>query len=276
MINHRLDIYDTAGVLQYRTDDFLKLGCVKRVNYPGLVTVELSGESAIPSNIADKWQIEVWRQPEGQTWAKEITGIYRKGDWEQPVISRAVLTAKGLLSMLGWRIVAYPAGTTDRSKFINTAAETIANTLVKYNATASGTLLDGRKRVATIAGLSVEADGADGNLEDWYCAWDNLLVTLQELALIGGGDFDLVKLTPTTWEYRWYLGQLGTDRSASVFFSMGIGNMAIPKYGIDGMNAASVAIVGGKGEGINRMVEVVNGGDYNVTSTSSFLLMRPM
>ena len=227
MNNYKLEIYDTAGTKKYLTDDFAKLGFVRRVNSPGLVQVQLSGANPILSNIADFWQIEVWRQPEGYAWAREQTGIFRKGDWVQPVIPSADLTAKGLLSILGWRVVAYYAGESNHSVFIAKPAETIANTIASENCTAAGAAT--RIRNGTIAGLSVEANGGDGANRDWYCAYDNVLTTLQNLALLGDGDFDVVKLTPTTWEYRWYVGQLGTDRSTTVAFSMGLGNMANPQ-----------------------------------------------
>ena len=97
-----------------------------------------------------------------------------------------------------------------------------------YNAAASATTGNGRKRDGAIAGLTVQADITAGNTLDWRCHGKNLLETLQELALVGGGDFDLIPSSPTAYEFRWYAGQRGADRTATVTFAMPLGNMAEP------------------------------------------------
>ncbi len=173
--------------------------------------------------------------------------------------------------MLAQRIVAYNANTTNRSKFTTTACETIANTLVKYNATTSGTTGDGRDRAAAgghpFTGLSVEADGAAGNSVDYYCSRKNLLEALQELSdLSGGGDFDIVKTSSTAWQWRWHTGQLGTDRSATVTFALDRGNMANPQFWDSKASEKTVAIVGGQGEESERDIAVRTGTNYSVTN----------
>src|SRR5690606_30648784 len=132
--------------------------------------------------------------------------------------------------------------------------ETVMKALVTYNATSSGTTADGRIRNVATGGLTitVEADGGGGNTVDWYCAHDHLLETLQKLARIAGGDFDLIKTAATTWDFKFYDGQRGTDRSSSVIFSLDHGNMARPRYQIDRREERTVAIVGGGGEGDDR------------------------
>ena len=44
--------------------------------------------------------------------------------------------------------------------------------------------------------------------------------------------------------------------------------MANPKFGVDGMDAASVAVVGGQGEGTARTVLPVTSADYDVTANN--------
>jgi hypothetical protein len=197
-----------------------------------------------------------------------MTGIYRMLTWVYGDQSKAVFYCNGLMSMLDWRIVAWYADYTDRSKFIAQKAETIANTLVKYNATTYASLITGRKRDGHIDGLTVETDGAEGNPIDWFCAYDKLLKTLQDLAKVGGGDFDLVKTSATTYEWRWYTGQLGTDKSGSVIFAMERGNMANPVYSDNRTQEETVALVGGQKEGADRECVIRTGTNYHVDNNN--------
>lgn len=263
---YRLDVYDTSGVLQAILTDFTSLAYVKTVNSPGLLRFGLNGEHALLDNLDDQWQFEIWRKPAGQAWARDFVGIYRQAEWDYADHSHFIATCPGIMDMLRWRIVAWTANTADRSKFTTTEAETIMKTLVSYNADASATVANGRIREGEITGMAVEADGANGNTLDWYCAYDNLLESLQKLALIAGGDFDLVKTSATAWEFRWYTGQLGTDRTATVKFSMELGNMAEPKYKEPRIEEKTVAIVGGQGTEADRDTVVRTGTNYKTSN----------
>ena len=90
------------------------------------------------------------------------------------------------------------------------SSEYVAKELVKYNLTSSGTTGDARARTVTITGVSIQADAGTGNTISFKCAWRNLLASIQEVAQIGGGDFDLIKTGTQAWEFRWYNGQRGT------------------------------------------------------------------
>lgn len=263
MTSYRLDVYDTSGNRQAVITDFTHLSYSKIVNSPGMVQFGLSGDHDLLSDIQDKWQIEVWRKPDNGDWARETTGLFRWLEWQYSDRSQAKIIANGLMSMLDWRIVAWTAGYTDRSKFINKPAETIANTLVRYNTTSDATVANGRAREGAISGISVETNGAEGNSVDWFCAYSNLLETLQDLTKIGGGDFDLVKTSSTTYQWRWYTGQLGTDKSSDVLFSLKRGNMANPTYIDNRLVEKTVAIVGGQGEAEERIIEVATGTNYS-------------
>jgi len=269
MTDYRLDVYDLAGALQYVLTDFTSLAYTRRVNSPGVVQFVTRGDHNLLGNIVKDWQVEVWRKPDDTgTWAREITGLYRLLTWTYGAQSKAVMFCNGLMSLLARRIVAFKAGTADKSKFISDPAETVANTLVKYNATTDATTGNGRERDGHIDGLTVEADGAAGTTIDWFCAFDNLLETLQDIAKIGGGDFDLVKTSSTAWQWRWYEGQLGTDRSASVVFSLERGNMANPVYIDNYTNEKTAAIVGGQGEGDARAIVIRTGTNYHVDTNN--------
>lgn len=270
---YRFDFYDKAGDLQYILSGkaesvYLASSYTKTVNGPGLVTINLPGDADLLLGIEDKWQVEVWRKPDGQNWAREMIGLYRKLDWRFTDQSRATLTCPGLMEMLRWRIIDYPEDTANKTAFAGVKAETIANTLVKFNATDAATTANGRGRNGAtgypFSELSIEENGSAGNTIDWYCARANLLDTLQDVAEIGGGDFDLVKTSATTWQWRWYEGQLGTDRTGSVIFAMKRGNMANPSYTEDRTQSATVAIVGGKTTDDARDIERVTGTGYAV------------
>ena len=120
-------------------------------------------------------------------------------------------------------------------------------TLVSYNAGSSATAGNSRLRTGTISGLTVEADGANGNTLDWFCAYDNLLESLQKLAAIAGGDFDLAQTAVGAWQFRWHTGQLGTDRTATAIFALERSNMANPQDQLLRTVEKTACIVGGKG-----------------------------
>jgi hypothetical protein len=272
---YRLDFYDISGTLQAvltssaaadgdgEKSGFLSLAYTKRVNKPGLMQFVLRGDHEILTSLADKWQIEVHRKPDSAAWARDFVGIYRQPKWTISDRKTFVGLCPGLTSMLGWRIVNWAANIANRTKFTSAKAETIMNTLVSYNAAANATTGNGRKRNGAITGLTVEADGAEGNTVDWYCAQANLLETLQELAQIAGGDFDLVKTSPTAWQFRWYTGQLGTDRTVSVIFSVELGNMANVHYSELRIQEKTVACVWGQGEDAGRDYVTRQGANYS-------------
>ena len=261
---YRLDVYDTAGVLQYQIVDHLWLAYTKRVNSRGSLQFGYWGEAPLLSDIQDKWQVEVWRRT--HEWQRDFVAVYRDLDWAQPDKARAVLYCRGLADILSWTICAYDAGTTNRTRFINQPAETIAKVLVQYNATPDGDTADGRDLDVPddypFNGVQIESDNGSGNQLDWFCARRNLLDTLQGITRVGGGDFCLEKTSPTEWEFQWHDGQLGTDRTATVLFAMDRGNMGNPRYSERRSEEKTVGIVGGEGEGSERDIVVRTGADY--------------
>lgn len=269
----KLRIYDTSGDLKYDFKNFNSLAYNKRVNSPGLLNFSLSAEHDLVSKDFDKWQVEVWLKPDSMDWTRDFIGLIRKDVWSYVNTEIVEFTCPGLMQILRWKEILYPAKTADRTVFTNEQIETICNTLVKYNATTSGTTGDGRDRAAAngypLTGLSVEADGGEGNLYSggFYCTRKNLLETLQDLASIGGGDFDVVKTSSTAWQWRWYEGQRGSDKSSGsekVIFSMGRGNMANPIVTNDRIGEKTVSVVCGAGEGSDREVEIVTSDDYAI------------
>jgi len=266
---YRLDVYTAAGVLQAvligeAGGGFQTLTYSKKVNIGGLLRFTLDGDDSLIPLLQDKGIVEVWRRnvAEGIAWYNDTTGLYRRQRRSYSDNAIFVATCQHPLALLGWRGIAYRANVVNRSKFTNVPAETVMKTLVDYNAGPNATVANGRVREPNTLGITVQADGANGNNVDWYCAWDNLLLSLQDLARIGGGDYDLVSTGPATWQFRWYTGQLGTDRSATVTFALEFGNMKEPVYTLDRLNEATAAIVCGDGVGASRNVTIRTGADY--------------
>lgn len=263
--SYKLRLHSAAGALVAEVTDFWELSYTKRVNTPGMLRFKLSADHAAVALLEHKSQVEVHRRNQdlGIDWYCDFPGLYL--DQHHAYTDRGVFTANcpGLMWFLGTRIVGWYAGTANRSAFTSDPAETIMKTLVDYNACANATTGNGRQRDGAITGLSIQTDGANGNTLDWNCAWKNLLTELQALALVGGGDFDLVKTAAQAWQFRWYTGQRGTDRSATVIFAMGRGNLASPYYRYNRIGEKTAAIVGGQGEGSARDIVVRTGADYS-------------
>ncbi len=265
---YRLDIYTAGGAKVAELTDFLTLSYQRKVNAPGLLSVSLLGDHRAIGQMEYNSTVVLYRRNIGLgfDWTHEFTGLMRSWRMRYTDHNLYEATMPGIMTMLSWRIVAWPAGTSNRSMFSSVKAETIMKTLVNYNAGANATTSNGRIRAGTISGLSVEADGGHGNTLTFACAYDNLLDTLQTIAAVGGGDFDLVRTGASTYEFCWYTGQLGSDRSASVIFSLERGNLAEPQYTNDHLDERTVAIVGGQGEGDIRDIVVRTGTGYSASN----------
>lgn len=268
---YKLLVYTAAGVKVAEVTDFLGLVYTKQVNAPGTAAFKLDGShDAIPLFELDG-QIEIWRRDraQGLAWYVDFVGLHRGGEYVTDSSGRETYTAycPGLLSLLGRRVIAWYAGTNNRSEFTSLPAESILKKLVAYNCSSLATFSGGRIRNGTMSGLTVQTDAALGNTISWSCAWKNLLEQLQEVAKIGGGDFDLVKTGATAWNFRFYLGQLGSDRTSTVTFGLEYGNMAEPKYSLMRLDEKTVAIVGGQGEMANRATTVRTGPTYSAANT---------
>lgn len=261
---YRLDIHTAAGIKIAEITDFWHLGYVRKVNAPGVLTFTLDGQHRILPELEHNAQVIVYRRNTalGLCWTADFYGLYR--GQQRTYTDHDVFSAvcPGILTMLSWRIVAWRAGVTNRSTFQSVKAETAMKALVAYNAASSATEANGRLRSGAITGISVQADGGNGGAVSIGCSYANLLDTLQKIAGIGGGDFDLVKTGAQAWEFRWYTGQLGTDRTDDVLFALERGNMADPVYGYDRVEERTVAIAAGQGEGDDRVIVVQTGPDY--------------
>lgn len=261
----RLDLSDSSGVKFAEVTDFLDLSASAGVNRAGSLSSRLKGDHPALASLVNNSHVELYYKYSGKSWTRFFGGIYRAQERTQPQEPYFTLTAIGYLWLLKTRIAAYTANLANKTYFSAAKAETIMKALVTANITSAATVANGRLRDGThwpSTVISVEADAAGGNATDWYCAQENLLETLKKLALIAGGDFDLVKTAANAFEFRFYAGQIGADRTASVIFSLGHGNMGSPVYTYNRLEEATVAIVGGQGEEAAREFAVRTGSGY--------------
>ncbi len=272
-VEYQLRVYSPSGQIQHIVSDMLNLAYVREVNSPGVLNFDLpAGHLAIDDFVNDS-QVEVWRQDlaAGLSWYCDFYGFWRgeqrSANADGAPLYRAMCV--GQMDLLRRAVVAYRAATANRSEFTTVPAETIAKRLVTYNATSSGSLADGRMRTVTLTGIVLQGDAGNGPNLTMRCAWRNLLETLKDLAELGGGDFDLVKTSAAQWEFRWYSGQLGSDKTSTVRFALNYGNMANPVLRRDYTREPTVAIVGGQGTEASREIAVRTGVNYSAAHNAA-------
>lgn len=255
---YKVITYSPLWVKLHELWSFTYLGYNKQVGREGLAKFGIPHDHPCIDDLEENSGVEVWRcnPAQGVDWYCDFRGFYKDFGQEQNPYQTFEAVVIGEKYLLSARTVAWKAETANRSQFTAAKAETIGKTLASYNAGANATIANGRIADGTWTGagltITIQADGAAGNTLSWYCAGDNLLETLYNLSLVGGGDFDLIKTGTTTWDFRWYLGQRGTDRSATVLFATEYGNLAAPSYARITSKEKTVAITGGQGKGANR------------------------
>jgi hypothetical protein len=281
--DYQLRIYNRSGALQYiltQRKGLLALSYSKRVNQVGVCQFTVNADNDIVDVIGLDWQIEVLRrnQDEALEWYTDFYGLFR--DEERRADDNGISTFTGTAydanDWLARAIIAYNAEITNRSEFTSQAAETIAKTLVTRNATSAGSTGDGREVAVGSWGaqITVQANGSAGATVDYACAYRPLLESLQELAAVGSGDFNMVKTGTATWDFRWYNGQLGTDRSGSVVFNLLLNNMSNPVLRRTSSAEYTVAIAGGQNTGTARVVVVRTGANYNTLYNASEVFVQ--
>lgn len=265
-IQYQIRVHDKDGNLLHIVTDARTFSYTKEVNAPGVLTYELDPDHASIADLELDGVIEVWRADLEQDidWYCDFYGFYRGEQRVADSDGNSVFRVQVVdqMDLLNRSIIAYPAETFGRTQFVITPAETIAKSLVRHNATVDGDTADGRKRNVGITRVTIETDGGRGNTLDVQCAWRPLLSVLQDIAASGGGDFNVIPNVGGTWEFTWYPGQLGTDRSSSLVFALEYGNITNPKLTRSYLSEKTIAIVGGQGQEAARTVVVRAGANY--------------
>jgi hypothetical protein len=264
--DYRLVVKDTTGAKIADVVNLTWLAYHKKRGRAGLLHFGLPADHALIGQLANNYQVEVWRRDLalGVDWYADFQTFFKEPGRQTTRIEKFTGKCVGQLDLLNWRIVAWKAGVANRSRFNGVAGESIMKMLATYNLTGSATVVNGRIFDGTLSGMTVtiETDLARGGAQDWACTGDNLLDTLYDLSKLIGADYDLVKTGATTWDFRYYPGQRGSDLTATVIFSTAHGNMVEPSYEVARIDEKTVAIVGGQGQGESRQWTARTGPNY--------------
>jgi len=253
-VEFKIVIENTAGVGVAQITDHLALSVSKQVNAPGACTFDILATSPYLAALQTRYFVKVYRRNVKRSldWYVEFVGMVLGVTRKYTDHEIITVICPGILWLLSTRVVAYYDGLEGLAQFTAVAAETILKTLVSYNAGANALTANGRVRAGTISGITIQTDAAGGFVLNWECSLEALLENMQKLVEITGGDFDLVETGAATFEFRWYAGQRGIDRSATVKFSLAMGNMGEPDYSYIRQDEKTAAIVGGQGQGVTR------------------------
>jgi len=235
-----------AGALVAIIDDYEGFTLSKFVNSAGGWALRMNGNDAKAALFELDGQIEFWRrdQEHSVVWTLEYEGLVRWAHWY--TANGALMYeagGRGYIDLLNRRIINAASGAAGAAK--TGVAETVIKAFVDEQC---GPTAGARAQT----GLTIQADAAGGSSVTLGRAYRNVLEVCQEIARIGGGDFDVVGTGAATYQFRWYTGQRGTDRSATVFFSLDWGNMAEPHLRYAYQDEITAVLVGGQGEGAAR------------------------
>lgn len=237
---------DGTRVALFTDQEMLSLHIRQRVNE--VSTYDLSIDATVDERcdlFEVDGQLEFWRRIPGYDWYKEFEAFHRTPRFSMDTRGKEVFVSSGVgyNDLLARRIVAAYAGSAGAAK------SDVAETVIKeYVDEAMGSSAGADDQVS---GFSVEADGAGGNSVAIARPYRNVLEVCQEIARTGGGDFAVVGTGDAQWEFRWYDGQLGTDRRSTIVFATGFGNMQNPTL-TRRPARGNYVLVAGQGEGAAR------------------------
>lgn len=269
---YRIDCFDASGLKVAEISDYYELSYVKKVNEPGLAMFILEGNHRDISKFVHDGIVKIMRRnidPDiNLDWYVDFIGLYRgEESWNREGKEYFKAIVPGDLKLLDDYIIAFTPSIIDKTSFTNKPSETVMKNIVKYNATSLGTVANGRKRNATLKGITVASDTLAGNnITSDDFAYDTLLGKLQDLAKISGDDFSLTLTSGANWVFNYHVGQLGTNRTSTVTFSLDRGNMANPKYTYDRTNEKTFAIIAGAGTNTTRVVTLTSGANWSLTN----------
>lgn len=257
---YQVILYDTAGAQIAVFDKWRTMNIEHQVNHASTLTLSMDGRDPRTELFGVDYFVEVKRRDRAVNidWYTEFYGFHRTPQHQLTSGGHYIYTSysRGLIDLLDRRSIRYPAGHAGSNK--SGAAQDVIYAFVNQNAGPAALTSNGRKTDGVTQGLSVAASLGLGSTWSGGKAWNNLLSTIREIGEASSVDFDVVKLTNTTFEFRMYYPQLGTDRSegavgvAPVIFSPEFGNMVDPSHTIPRTDEVTSVLVLGEGEGLAR------------------------
>lgn len=251
---YTISLYNLSGTLQTISQDYLHLVINRTVNAPDMAQFVLDSRSNALNflNLATIVTITRVDTDAGISASTEFSGLVRRITRIENDRTTYEVTAVGMMAILGDRIVAWRSGVLNRSLFRASPAETVLKTLFNFNVGSSATTANGRLLDGRITGATTSASAGTGTNISIGVAGQNLLSAMQKVADDGGGDFSLTYTAPSTFTFAWHLGQLGTDRSATVRLSVPLGTIGELSADTNRISDFNAVIVGGTGEGAAR------------------------
>ena len=242
-------IRDSTGAVTANLTAMIGVRISRVLNGFDIAQTVLTGNDPNAAYIVQNARMEVYRRDisAGVPNQREFAGIILGIKTTINEVTTISVIAVGFEILLQNRIVAFFAGVANRSIFTAQPAETIMKTLFNYNLGSLATTANGRFLNGVITGATTAATSGAGNSLSIAVAGQNLLSAMQRIQEISGGDFALLYTAPATYEFMWYTGQRGTDRSATVIFSIDkgtIGELVIEQPRINDFNAVIVAGAG--------------------------------
>lgn len=249
-------VYTAGGTLAAVCTDFLTVAVNRTVNAVDIAQFDVNAVSSTAQYIVYGAIVEVYRQDieASITSTREFAGTIRGITTTYAQTTVITAQAVGTNALLADRIVAYKSGVANRSQFTAVVAETVMKTLYNYNLSTSATTANGRLLDGRLTGAAAATSSGLGNATSLSCSGQNLLEVLQNVQLTAGGDFALTYTAPATWNFVWYTGQLGTDRSSTVIFSVATGTVAKLVLRTNRIIDTTATVVAGQGEGSARVI----------------------
>jgi hypothetical protein len=251
---YTISLYSSTGLIRSISQDYLSLAISRTINAPDIMQAVYDSNSNNAQYLLIGAIVTVTRvdTAAGISASTEFSGIIRQ--MRRVVNDRTTyeITAVGMMAILGDRIVAYPANILNRSLYRSTPAEDVLKNMFNYNIGSSATVANGRLINGVVTGMTTTASAGTGTSMSIGVAGQNLLSAMQKVADDGGGDFSLSYTAPATWVFAWHLGQLGTDRTATVKLSVPLGTIGELIVDDNRVSDFTATIVGGTGEGKAR------------------------
>lgn len=260
VVNYAVRYLSQRGLLQDEFDRFISLDLARGVNKPGWLVLDLPVAALDFRRIRPDERIEIRRQVDDKAFYTEMQTqwLIRKWRQTQSEDGEEILRLAGpaALHLIGRRIAAYDAGTTYTNK--SGAAETIMKAIVDENFVSA---TDADRNIA--AWLAVQANGGAGPTVSKGFSRRNILEVLQEISdlslALGSPIFFDVTPTGTTFQFRTYAGQRGTDRGRSssrkAVISPNFGNLVDTYVEMDHSEEITHAYAAGTGLEDERAVQ---------------------
>ncbi len=237
-----------AGVRLALLDYFRRFSIGRSVNGLCAFALELSGNDSHIASLALDGQLEFYRANLGYAIDPylEFEALIRDVEEGMDADGRSIYTVSGpgYNELLKRRVIEAATGSAGAAK--DGPAETVIKEYVEEQCGPTAGLF------RAIAGLTVQADGGNGGLVRLSRAYRWVYDVCLEIASTGGGDFAVVGTGAASYQFRWYDGHLGTDRSDTVVFALEYGNMGSPKLSHKRSGEITAVLVGGQGDGVAR------------------------